>query len=97
MHKCKAVISEKKVCNKVMDDVKKLLETDSKYPLIAFTFDEFGNIKHFTSEKEFDKSPFDLKDQKFNSIVPVSLIVSEGTHSVTINIAGESTTSSMPF
>lgn len=97
MSQCEApVINKVKVCDSDIKRIKEILNTDSRAPFIAFTFDEVGNLTHFTSDEEFNLSPFDLKNQRFKSIVPASFIVSEGTHSVTASIAGESTTTSLP-
>lgn len=98
MTQCEApIVNRINVCDADVSRIKEILNTDTRSPLIAFTFDKFGNVNFFTSEEEFNKSPFDLRDQRFRNIVSASFITTEGSHNVTVSVGGESSTSSLPF
>ena len=98
MTNCDApVVNRIRVPDPEIKKIKEILNIDPRSPLVLFSFDKFGNISFYTSNEEFNNSPFALENQKFLNIVPASFITTQGSHNVTVAVAGESTTSSMPF
>lgn len=89
-------VFSRKVSDSDFAKIKSILGLDAYTPLVVYSFDSKGNIDVHTAESEFNSSPFALEKQRFVSIVPASIMISQGSHHVTHTIAGESTTQSYP-
>lgn len=92
----KPTITRKKICDADAASIKKTIGVDPRAPIVITTFGPGGNVLITEAESEFNSSPFDLKGQKFLAIVPCTYTITEGSHSVTHSVAGESNTQSYP-